>query len=254
MTKRMVQFGVLCVMLAGVVSVNAAVIFSDDFSTDPFAAPARWTSVYDGTFNSTWYKWNSSQQAMNRFGDGRAHMETVATTSADASLGYSIDFDFVIANQLGGGRRIGVWAQRQSDGSHYYIHAYVGGDGKVDWTSGGGGMNDIHNGVYEGPLALNQWYTFHAECFDTGNQIELKAVIYDQGTTNIAVPWSATAVDTTRAYTTNAGFAYYEDSPGANYWDYNTYTDNFVVNQVPEPATIGLLVLGVLGLIRRRIA
>ena len=250
----MVQLG-LCVILAGVISVNAGDIirFSDDFSTDPFdASSPRWTSVYDGSFNGTWYDWRQDGptggsypppvEAMGRYGDGRAHMETVAMTSVDATSGYSIDFDFIIANSMGA-RIIGVWAQRQGSGvaadvGHYEIYAYVGGSGYVDWSSGGGGMTNIGNGVYEEGLVTNQWYTFHAECFDTGSQIELKAVIYDQGTTNIAVPWSATAIDTTRAYTSNAGFAYREDSPGANYWDHGTYTDNFVVKAPARGAVI----------------
>lgn len=211
-------------------------IFFDDFSTDPDGVWVS-TDTWPAEEGGGWFEWDSTDETADFWasGGGSASYTTVATTSADPNLGYVIEVDFRI-NDIGGGG-VGssgptVWAQRQGNDDHYWIRAYVGGSGGVDWYSGGGGMANISNAGYVGSLSADTWYTMRVVCKDTGSQLELQAVIFDQGTSDIAVPWSTVAVDSTPGrYISNAGFGFEGYSAQTDYDNLQDY-DNFKVTQL----------------------
>ena len=229
-------FGIILVLSLLIQNVLAdEVIYSDDFSTDP---AGNWSSVVDDAGGQSpsivWSSGSGNIALTDPDGNGYITMWTNAATSADASQGYHVEFDFMSA--VGGTPlSVGVRVQRQGDNSHYRIRGYRGGSNDVLWRSDGPGLTDVSTIApgYNGLVSSGQWYTLHAEVLDTGSQIEVKAVIYEQGTTNVAVPWSVTATDPGRNLTTNNGFGFQIGAAAAGE---ALYVDNFVVTEITPPS------------------
>ncbi len=233
--KRPLLFVLSVIMQLGAVPaiVSASEVYSDDFSSDPFSGAARWVSRDHSWGNSRFeYDWlGSGDQTIDfvtlMFG-GKASLVTTATTSVDASRGYSIDVDFRW-NQWNRLNSINVWVQRQSNGERYYLElAATGIAGQAKYVFGGGGINTWHSDYCNpGTLQIGVWYTLHVEVFDTGDWVEIKAVVYDDND-DIVIGWSPKIIDSTRAYTTNSGFGvtcWTGVTDAGNYID----LDNFIV-------------------------
>ncbi len=94
-----------------------------------------------------------------------------------------------------------------------------------------------------------QWYTLILEAdYSVGGQVTLTSTIKLQGG---AVIGTHTAVDTTQLL--SGGYAHIQ----LNDYDWgggpqDLFMDNFEVEYTPEPATLGLMILGGLALLRRR--
>ena len=114
--------------------------------------------------------------------------------------------------------------------------AKLGAGGVEEFTSG-------WNGFSGGVLALDTWYRLTLE-FDLNTKV-LTGTVATLGGSQLG-QHSITDTGTVRTGGWVAITDYYGVSANSVYWD------NFEYEVIPEPATIGLLSLGLLGLLRRR--
>jgi hypothetical protein len=246
--------------MASVAQTHAAVVYSDDFSSNPF--PSRWTigetagsyplywtgaqspwsgglpanannnSVYSGAYNSA--QWMTSVDT-----------NVPAGVTGWTEMTYSLDF------QMGGSvvnNYIGVLANRS--GTNGYMAAiYTGGSGHIAFA-GDYGLDFTSPNLN---VVANTWYTFKTTLtYDEGN-IQMFSQILDLSGNDLAI--SNILTYNNAAYLNPNGFYVEYGHDPATYWSQATQIDNFVVTAVPEPSTYALVLGGIatLLLIRRRV-
>ena len=229
--------------------VQADVMFGDWFSNDPFAGTPRWLSEKApggwGDICGSVFKYNLKDKNLqfDAYSGGGATLLKSRVTSPLMTAPYTIKVDFL--NKWGSNNWLTLWAQRQSNSSHYWIMAYTSG-GKVDWQSGGGNLPNVADGVYEGFLENDVWYTMVLTVEDTGSTIRLTALIMERDTGKIAVPKCIVSDSSAARYKTNAGYGL---ECGVYDWLFRSfkYLDNFMVyngwsvNPPAQPLTKPLL-------------
>jgi hypothetical protein len=249
--------------MASVAQTHAAVVYSDDFSSNPF--PSRWTIgdsggsyplvwTGDTTPNPSWYAGLPANANNNSVYSG-AYNSKQWMTSVDTNvpagvtgwteMTYSLDF------QMGGtvmNNYIGVLANR-SGTNGYTAGIFTGGSGHIafvgaygiDWTS-----PNVN-------VVANTWYTFKTTLtYDQGN-IQMFSQILDLSGNDLAI--SNILTYNNAAYLNPNGFYVEYGHDPADYWSQATQIDNFVVTAVPEPSTYALVLgsIATLLLIRRRV-
>jgi hypothetical protein len=247
-------------LMASVAQTHAAVVYSDDFSSNPF--PSRWT--IGETVGSYQLYWTGAQSpwsvglpanANNNSVYSGAYNSSQWMTSVDTNvpagvtgwteLTYSLNF------QMGGtvvNNYIGVLANR-SGTNGYMAGIYTGGSGHIAFV-------DAYGLAWTTPnvnVAANTWYTFKTTLtYDQGN-IQMFSQILDLSGNDLAI--SPTLTYNNAAYLNPNGFYIAFGHDPADYWSQATQIDNFVVTAVPESSTYALVLGGIatLLLIRRRV-
>jgi hypothetical protein len=250
--------------MASVAQTHAAVVYSDDFTANPFTS--AWTQTFPGgSYDLQWtgsanpsgfggpassLPANANNNSVYSFSDGGRTMSTVNTSVPAGVTGwtemtYSLDF------QMGGtggtdNNSIGVLANRSGDNG-YTAGIYTGGDGNILWSG------DYGNTLWSGyNVVANTWYRFKTTLtYDAGN-IQMFSQILDLNGNDLAM--SPTLTYNNPAYLNPNGFKI-SLSNGGGYWNHASQIDNFVVTAVPEPSTYALVLGGIatLLLIRRRV-
>ena len=244
------------VILALLAQGALASIYSEDFSTDPFAA--RWTQDnQDGTYPMMWTgNWNPGDwhgglpaedgnplDAMYACTSGYKKMYTTDTTVQ--ATNYSVSTDFIISgNTAVADIVVGHYLQRQGDNSVYESSFALGGNGQQSWMG-------VHGwSGYGGDLVLAEvWYQLVTDVTITVSDVSLVSKIVRLSDSALMGTSPVYTDSTAGRLTTANGYGYLIQLPGTRYWDQAVQTDNF--NVVPEPMTMVLLGLGGL-LIRKR--
>jgi hypothetical protein len=247
--------------MASVAQTHAAVVYSDDFSSNPFTS--AWTKTTPG--GSYGLEWtgnfspsdiggpalslpaNANNNSVYSFSTGIRTMSTVDTSVPVGVTGwtemtYSLNF---IMGGSSAGNTISVLANRSGD-SGYNAAIYTGGDGNIAFY---GDYGVAFTGVR---AVANTWYTFKTTLtYDAGN-IQMFSQILDLNANDLAM--SATLTFNNPVYLNPNGFKIGLGQDGG-YWTQATQIDNFVVTAVPEPSTYALVLGGIatLLLIRRRV-
>jgi hypothetical protein len=250
--------------MASVAQTHAAVVYSDDFTSNPFTS--AWTKTNPGgSYDLQWtgsanpsgfggpassLPANANSHSVYSFSDGGRTMSTVNTSVPAGVTGwtemtYSLDF------QMGGtgtdNNSIGVLANR-SGNNGYLAAIYTGGSGHIAF-SGDYGLDWTSPNVN---VVANTWYTFKTTLtYDQGN-IQMFSQILDLSGNDLAM--SRTLTYNNPVYLNPNGFKIDLGNYGG-YWNHATQIDNFVVTAVPEPSTYALVLGGIatLLLIRRRV-
>jgi hypothetical protein len=249
--------------MASVAQTHAAVVYSDDFTSNPFTS--AWTQTFPGGSYDLQWTGNSAPSTINpglpananshsvySFSTGGRTMSTVNTSVPAGVTGWT-EMTYSLNFQMGGGgtnnfvdnNAISVLANR-SGNDGYNAAIYTGGDGNIMWT--GAYTNDFSG--YR--VVANTWYTFKTTLnYDAGN-IQMFSQILDLNGNDLAM--SATLTFNNPAYLNPNGFQIGLGNYGG-YWNHATQIDNFVVTAVPEPSTYALVLGGIatLLLIRRRV-
>ncbi len=248
MKKRMVQFGVVCVMLTGVLSANGA-IFSDDFSTDPFASPARWAITYQQDSGS-YPGWNSTDGNV-KFLRKQSNMRTTGNfilPTQQSGCYNQTDFMFTDASA---GSWINVIAMLKADGSDGYRLGIFnhGSFSRTEWSSDSR-LTRVAGDSIMALLSADTWYVLKVEMLDdtVNDKTVVKGYVYDKATSSLISSITLEDTAATRLKThQNMEIRVY---PGNGGWVTGAFVDNAVA--APEPATIGLLSMGMFGLLRRQ--
>jgi hypothetical protein len=239
---------------------HAQIIYSDDFTTNPFTSAwtqtspggsydLQWTGNSDpSTFNPPGLPTNANAHSVYSFSTGTRTMSTVDTSVPAGAAGwtsmtYSLDF------QMGGtggvdNNSIGVLVNR-SGNNGYNAAIYTGGDGNIDFYGDYGlaftGINAV----------ANTWYRFQTTVTKSGADISMQSQILDLIDNVLAT--SPFADYSAATYLDPNGFQITLGNTGG-YWNHASQIDNFVVTAVPEPSTYALVLGGIatLLLIRRR--
>ncbi len=249
MKKRMVQFGVVCVMLAGVVSINAAVIFSDDFSTDPFAAPARWAITYQQDSGS-YPSWNATDENV-KFLRKQSNMRTTGNfilPTQQSGCYNQTDFMFTDAYN---GSWINLVAMLTADGSDGYRLGVFnhGSYNRTEWSKDSR-LTKVAGDSVMPLLSADKWYVLKVEMLDdtVNDKTVVKGYVYDKATSSLIS--SITLEDTSASRLKTHQNMEIRVYPGNGGWVSGAFVDNAIA--APEPATVALLAIGTLGFIRRK--
>jgi hypothetical protein len=242
---------------------HAQIIYSDDFTTNPFTS--AWTKTTPGgSYDLQWtgsanpssfggpavdLPANANAHSVYSFSTGTRTMSTVDTSVPAGAAGwtsmtYSLDF------QMGGtggtdNNSIGVLVNR-SGNNGYNAAIYTGGGGNIAFYGDYGlaftGINAV----------ANTWYKFQTTVTKSGADISMQSQILDL-IDNVLLTTSQSITFTNAVYTDPNGFKISLSNDGG-YWNHASQIDNFVVTAVPEPSTYALVLGGIatLLLIRRR--
>jgi hypothetical protein len=250
--------------MASVAQTHAAVVYSDDFATNPFTS--RWSAAQTGDYPLYWtgntspngfggpsasLPVNANAHSVYSFSNGGRTMSTTDTSVPAGVTGWT-EMTYSLNFQMGGtggtdNNGIGVLANR-SGNNGYLAAIYTGGSGHIafagdyglDWTS-----PNVN-------VVADTWYTFKTTLtYDAGN-IQMFSQILDLSGNDLAI--SRTLTYNSAAYLNPNGFQI-SLSNGGGYWNHASQIDNFVVTAVPEPSTYALVLGGIatLLLIRRRV-
>jgi hypothetical protein len=257
--------------MASVAQTHAAVVYSDDFTSNPFTS--AWTQTFPGgSYDLQWtgnsypstinpgLPANANSHSVYSFSTGGRTMSTVNTSVPAGVTGWT-EMTYSLNFQMGGGgtnnfvdnNSIGVLANR-SGNNGYLAAIYTGGSGHIafagdyglDWTSPN--VNVVANTWYTFKTTL----TYNAADNENPANIQMFSQILDLSGNDLAI--SRTLTYNNAAYLNPNGFQIGLGNYGG-YWDHATQIDNFVVTAVPEPSTYALVLGGIatLLLIRRRV-
>ncbi len=250
------------ILMASVAQTHAAVVYSDDFATNPFTS--RWSKTNtDGNYDLQWTgdanpnSWsaalpvNANAHSVYSFSGGPRTMSTTDTSVPAGVTGWT-EMTYSLNFQMGGtggtdNNAIGVLANR-SGNNGYLAAIYTGGSGHIAFY-GDYGLDFTSPNVN---VVANTWYTFKTTLtYDAGN-IQMFSQILDLSGNDLAI--SRTLTYNNAAYLNPNGFQI-SLSNGGGYWNHASQIDNFVVTAVPEPSTYALVLGGIatLLLIRRRV-
>jgi hypothetical protein len=242
-------------------SSSAAVVYSDDFTANPFTS--AWSSTFpDGSYPLMWtgnsnpsgiassLPANANAHSVYSFSDGTRTMSTTDTSVPAGVTGwttmtYSLDF------QMGGtggtdNNYIGLLLNR-SGNAGLNAAIYTGGSGHIAW-------NGDYGLVWTTPnlnVAANTWYRFKTTLTLDSGDIAMQSQILDLSNNVLATSPFKDYIAS--SYLNPNGFQI-SLSNGGGYWDHASQIDNFVVTAVPEPSTWAMLLggLGSLIMFRRR--
>lgn len=245
MKKAIAGLGCAAVM-AFATSANAAVIFEDDFESyaDTAAMQAVWGAAGLGTLDNA--LGNPGQSMAHPGGADNIVTVPVQQASAGNPLVYTADIydDGTSANKrMTAGLRFSGVANLLEMGmynspSHYAVRAVLPGPNWAAFTLTDDGGNPINNEPVQG------WHRFQL-VHDGSNAtftVDLGSTGIINGTLVLPAVWNANGVDSIRL-----GGPSSLSSPGggANF-------DNVKLEIVPEPATLALMGLGGIAMLRRR--
>ena len=250
------------ILMASVAQTHAAVVYSDDFATNPFTS--RWSKTNtDGNYDLQWTgaanpnSWsaalpvNANAHSVYSFSGGPRTMSTTDTSVPAGVTGwttmtYSIDF------QMGGtggtdNNYIGLLLNR-SGNTGLTAAIYTGGSGHIAW-------NGDYGLVWTTPnlnVTADTWYRFKTTLTLDSGDIAMQSQILDLSDNVLA---TSPFKDYSQSSFLNPNGFQISLANGGGYWNHATQIDNFVVTAVPEPSTYALVLGGIatLLLIRRRV-
>ncbi len=249
MEKGMLQFGVLYVMLISVLSTNAGVIFSDDFSTDPFdTSSPRWEITYqqDSGSKPVWQSADENVKFIGKQSNMRTTGDFVLTTQ-QAGCYNQTDFMFTDAYN---GSWIKLVAMLQSDGDGYKLGIFNHGSyNRTEWTKDSR-LTKVAGDSVMSLLEADKWYILKVEMLDdsVNDKTVVRGYVYDKATSTLISSITLEDSSSSRLKThQNMEIQVYPGNGGGNT---GAFVDNAVAT--PEPATIGLMAIGFAGLLRKK--
>lgn len=239
---------VMAAVAAVVISstVTAAIIYDDNFTTDPFAAPARFDAGSDPI------AWKSTNNYMLYRGNGSMISTDPIEIDATQTNLFSYDFYFLATGTYTSAKMYG-FTQDESD-LGYYVTAYMASSGSDSrWLEDVRLTVDNTQTGWTQKMVYNTWYTMEMEILN--NTSNDRSVVLAQ----VVDKTTSTVIGTFKGYengagrlTTHTGLVVAASGKDATK---PTRVDNVYVTgtEIPEPATLSMLLIGGLGaMIRRR--
>ena len=168
-------------LLGANVTANAGVVFSDDFSTDPFASPARWAITYQQDIGS-YPAWNATGENVKFLGK-QSNMRTTGnfTLTTQQPVCY-IQTDCMFTD-TSGGSWINLVAMLKADGSDGYRLGFYnhGSYSRTEWSKDSR-LTTVSGGANMPLLSTNKWYVLKVEMFDdtVNDKTVVKGYVYDK--------------------------------------------------------------------------
>lgn len=247
------RIGVAATCLLLTAGLTMAAGWSEDFSSNPFSG--AWTA--SNNTGSSYSQWTGSQLELRNNYDGNGaradrSLGEAITQASDLSYSFNfkINYHYYNAQQLvgltssTGSSMIAFEVQPQywvwPDWDHFYI----------DFTDAAGGKSRYDTGV---AVNFYDYHTYGVTMNYTAATKTLSFTMVDrndnnavEGSASWSLATSAFSVDRFSIFNPTSATGLLNSSSG----DLQTYYDN--VTFVPEPATLGLLVLSAVGFLRKR--
>jgi hypothetical protein len=224
--KNITLIGLMILFVACGVVAQAGVVFTDDFSTDPFAS--RWTnaSIGGGLAN-----WNSAGENVE------LRYSSIETTTANdfvlnTQLGASWAFDFQLNEQPGPWIRTNAFRNPGVDAG-YGITCYYS-NGWAPWFPDAR-LTRIDAGGDHTPLVTSMWYTFKTDILDTGTA-SIVTVQVSEKVSGISAGYAQFSDSSATRLTVQNGLyiSGYQGDTGAA----GPFVDNVTASSVPEPGSL----------------
>ena len=271
MKTKILQFGLICVLMVGISQANAA-IFTDDFSGSLLTANGgKWDKLAESNAAIGINSGVLTATLANGSSDANG-WETLDTNDANdfTNSEYTLSYDVKVVSGgtrtlymtllPSGGVNTSDWQGQSGHHNQGYPETGYGVTWYFDGHFSGVGLkyNPTETSLYGSDniistgLTHDKWFTFVVDMSRTATTINFDVSIIDKASSNQIYSFSKTINDTDAEYIpagTGKGLQMYFRKYGGG-TGIVTEVDN--INVVPEPATIGLVVLGALGLLRKK--